>query len=299
MQLSNFISNELILTNAEAKNFEEGKNLLVDLFTSHTEHQRTAITAALAAREQLGSTIIAPGLAFPHIRESFLNDFYVVIGCFPQGLLAEGQSEPVKLIVFYLVPEGKSNLYLRVMAALTRLIAKPGGMDKILTQKSPSTLLEYIKANDEQVGDIVTARDIMNTEFSCLDRDATLREAADKFVSDNVANICVTDNSGNFLGTVTTGRLLKVGIPDYLLMMDNLSFLKTFEPFQDLLKKEQSMSVKEILKTDTPAFQPNTPMIQVAGKLVEGHNEFGVVLEGKKLLGTITKLDFIHKVVRV
>ena len=299
MKLSNFISNQFVLTSASAKTLEGGKNQLVELFTKHTEYNATDIIDAMTARENLGSTIIAPGIAFPHIRESFLKDFYVIIGCFPEGLPAKDQTEPVKLVVFYLVPEGKSNLYLRVMAAVTRLLAKPNGIEEIVQQKSNNSLIDYIKENDIQVGEIVTARDIMNTDYTFLESKSTLREAADMFVSTNTADICVTDDNGNFLGTVTTGRLLKVGIPDYLLMMDNLSFLKTFEPFQDLLKNEQSMSVMDVLKTDTPAFQPDTPMIQVAGKLVDGHNEFGVVLEGKKLVGTITKLDFIHKVVRV
>ncbi len=299
MKLSDFISDELIITNAKADSFENGKELLVDLFCKNTNHDPAQIREALIARESLGSTIIAPGIAFPHIREPFLKDFYVVIGCFPDGLTNDQSEIPVNLVILYLVPEGKSNLYLRVMAALTKLIAKPGGVDLFLQQNNTGALLNHIKNNDVQVGDIVTARDIMNTDFTAIPAETTLREAANIFVSQNITDICVTDSDGNFLGTVTTGKLLKVGIPDYLLMMDNLSFLKTFEPFQDLLKNEQSMSVMEILNKETPAFPPETPMIQVAGKLVDGHTEFGVVLDGKKLLGTITRLDFIHKVVRV
>ena len=299
MKLSDFISTEFILTGASAKTLEAGKSQLVELITSHTGYSSSEIIDAMTARENLGTTIIAPGISFPHIREGFLKDFYVVIGCYPNGLVTRDDEEPVKLIVLYLVPEGKSNLYLRVMAAITRLIAKPEGLLSLVSQASPASMLGYIRENDVQVGDIVTARDIMNKQYLSLRPEATLRDAANVFVSENITDICVTDEDGNFKGTVTTGRLLKVGIPDYLLMMDNLSFLKTFEPFQDLLKNEQSISVMDILKKDTPAFQPDTPMIQVAGKLVDSHNEFGVVLEGGKLLGTITKLDFVHKVVRV
>ena len=299
MKLSDFISTEFILTGAGAKTLEAGKNQLVELITSHTGYSSSEIIDAMTARESLGTTIIAPGIAFPHIREAFLKDFYVVIGCYPEGLVTKEEGDPIKLIIFYLVPEGKSNLYLRVMAALTRLIAKPDGLQRLVEQVSPAALLEYIRQNDIQVGDIVTARDIMNKQFLVLRPETTLREAANMFVSENITDICVIDEDGNFKGTVNTGRLLKVGIPDYLLMLDNLSFLKTFEPFQDLLKNEQSMSVMDILKKDTPAFKPDTPMIQVAGKLVDTHNEFGVVLADGKLLGTITQLDFIHKVVRV
>ena len=299
MKLSDFIDSGFVIVDAGAKTFDGGKNQLVELFAKNTSYDATAVIDAMAAREALGSTIIAPGIAFPHIREPFLKDFYVVIGCFPEGIEVEGQSEPIRLIVFFLVPEGKSNLYLRVMAAITKVLAKPEGISRFVEHETKNSFIEYIKNNDMPVGDIVTARDIMNTDFPCLKSTATLREAANEFVSNNIADVCVVDDEGNFLGTVTTGRLLKVGIPDYLLMLDNLNFLKTFEPFEDLLKNEQSMQVKEILKTDVPAFNPDTPMIQVAGKLVDGHSEFGVILDGKRLVGTVTKLDFVHKVVRV
>lgn len=299
MKLSDFIDSNFIIVDASAKTLEGGKNQLVELFARNTGYDATAVIDAMTSRENLGSTIIAPGISFPHIREPFLKDFYITIGCFPEGIEVEGQPLPVRLIVFFLVPDGKSNLYLRVMAAVTKLLAQPDGISKFVEHETKNSFIEYIKNNDMPVGDIVTARDIMNTDFSCLRETDTLRDVANEFVSKNITDVCITDEEGNFLGIVTTGRLLKVGIPDYLLMMDNLSFLKTFEPFEELLKNEQNMYVKDFLKKDVPAFTPDTPMIQVAGKLVDGNNELGVILEGKKLIGTVTKLDFVHKVVRV
>ena len=77
MKLSDFISTEFILTGAGAKTLEAGKNQLVELITSHTGYSSSEIIDAMTARESLGTTIIAPGIAFPHIREAFLKDFYV------------------------------------------------------------------------------------------------------------------------------------------------------------------------------------------------------------------------------
>lgn len=299
MRLSNFIDEDNILCAASAGSMEEARLRLLELYAKNTGKAYEPVLEALHARDKLGSTVIAPGIAIPHIRESFLEDFYVLLGLFPQGVHTPESPAPVKLICLFLVPSGKSNLYLRVLAAFSRFLASSAGADVLADVKTPEDFRKIVRENDQQVGEVATAADIMQTDHVILPDTATLREAADMMVTHRVTDIPVVNAAGEFLGLVTTGRLLKVGIPDYLLMMDNLNFLKSFEPFQDLLKQEQTMKVTEVMKTEVPKFTPSTPMIQVAGKLVESHVEFGVILEGKKFIGTISRFDFIHKVVRV
>lgn len=299
MNLLDFINTDYVFCNSKAETTEEAREFLAKSFAKKSGIDAKSIIDALIEREKLSSTVIAPGLAFPHVRENFLDDFYVIIGCFPEGVKAPGEDEPVKLIICYLVPEGKSNLYLRVMSGMVKLLANPENQTQIINMQDTNEVYRFISDNNITIGEIVTAADLMETDFVSLPEDATLREAADMMVEHKITDVPIVDKNGNFLGSVTTGRLLKVGIPEYLLMMDNLNFLKTFEPFQDLLKNEQSMHVKEVMKNDVLSFAADTPMIQVAGKLVDSHVELGVVLEGKKLVGTITRYDFIHKVVRV
>lgn len=298
MHLSNFLNAEHVICGKQPKNLEEARELMLELYSTSTQQDPQLVKEALIEREKLGSTIIAPGIAIPHIRESFLKDFYVFVGLYPDGVEAPAGQDPIRLSVTFLVPEGKSNLYLRVLSGFSKLMAA-NPLEKLANIKSGEEFLELVKSTDIQVGEIVTAENLMDRDFIALPESATLREAADKMVENRITDIPIINASGDFVGLVTTGRLLKVGIPDYLLMMDNLSFLKSFEPFQDLLKQEQTMKVTEVMKKEVPSFAVNTPMIQVAGKLIEKHVELGVVLDGKKLVGTISRFDFLHKVVRV
>ena len=300
MNLSHLLSSENVLCNAAAASFDEAMKMMVDFYAATTGAPGAPLLTALQERQKLGSFVVAPGIAFPHAREVFFDDFYVFIGLFPQGI-PMGDQEPVRVIVMYCVPEGKSNLYLRTMSATARLLSKPGALDGIVRQSSGRGVIDYVATHNETVGEVVTARDLMERDFPVLTVDASLDDAIKMMVSKQTCDIPVVDNLENmkYMGLITTGRLLKVGIPDYLMMIDNLNFLKTFEPFQDLLRHAQSTKVTRIIRRDAPHFEVSTPMFQVAVKLVESHVEFGVVVENGRLVGTITRFDFVHKVVGV
>ena len=300
MNLSHLLSSENVLCNASAASFEEAMRKMVDFYAATTGNPGATVLTALQERQKLGSFVVAPGIAFPHAREVFFDDFYVFIGLFPNGVPMADQA-PVRLVVMYCVPEGKSNLYLRTMSAMARLLSKPGALDGMAGQSSGDGVIDYVAAHNEAVGEVVTARDLMETDFPVLTVDASLDDAIKMMVAKQTCDIPVVDNLQDmkYLGLITTGRLLKVGIPDYLMMMDNLNFLKTFEPFQDLLRNAQSTKVTCIIRRDAPHFEVTTPMFQVAVKLVESHVEFGVVVENGRLVGTITRFDFVHKVVGV
>lgn len=302
MKLSHLLDHNCILCNAQATTLDEAQKLLIDLYTRVTGKSGEPVKQALAERyASIGDMVLAPGIAFPHIREDFLDKFNIFIGLFPNGVsLGEGRA-PLKIIVFYCVPSGKSNLYLRCLAAMSRLLSNSMAITELTMQGDSGAVINYVAQHDEVVNEFVSARDLMRTDFPFVSYMATLRETIRLMIMSKVCDIPVVDDPENmrYMGLVTTGRLLKVGIPDYLLMMDNLNFLQDFEPFQDLLRNEQSMLVENILKHNAPIFEATTPMFQVAIRLVETHTEFGVVLERGRLIGTISRFDFIHKVVRV
>lgn len=299
MKLVSLIQENRVLVKGRAATYAEAKERILGLLADDTGIDTPPLLQALAEREALGTTIIAPGIGVPHARTPLVSDFHLLIGCFPEGVNVPGQPDPVRLIILFLMPECKSNLYLRALSAFVRILSNPAQLDALVQAEDPDALIEIISAGGVLVKDVVTASDIMSKEPPHLILTDTLRDAADMMIKHRRPLLPVVDDAGVYVGAVRADTLLKVGLPDYLLQMDSVGFLTSFEPFQDLLKSEQKMTVREIMSADIPVFQEHTPMIIVAGTLVRNAVHEGVVLREKKLVGLISTLDFVHKVVRV
>lgn len=299
MKLASLIQENKILVKGHATTYAGAKEQLLQRLGDDTGIDPRPLLDALAEREALGTTVVAPGIGVPHARIPLVNDFHLLIGCFPDGIDVPGQSEPVRLVLLFLMPECKSNLYLRALSAFVRILSVPGQLDALVQAPDAESFLRIVFQSGVMVKDVVTASDIMSREPPRLAPADTLRDAADMMIKHRRPLLPVVDESGTYLGAVRADALLKVGLPDYLLQMDSVGFLTSFEPFQDLLKAEQKMTVREIMRQDVPVFQDHTPMIIVAGTLVRQQIHEGIVLRGKTLVGLISTLDFVHKVVRV
>jgi PTS system nitrogen regulatory IIA component len=298
MKLASLIEQRRVLCGAQASDYSEAKKALLRLLEENEGIKPEPLLAALAEREQLASTIVAPGVAFPHARVGDLTDFHLLVATFPQGFSAPGADEPVRFVVMFLMPEGASNLYLKSMSAMAQVLAQPGALEKIVAAKDENELIEFFAATGVTVKDVVTAQDVMDKNPPFVNPWSTLREVADLMVKSHSSCLPVVNDKNEYLGMVDAADLLKVGLPDYLLSMGSVAFLSNFEPFGDLLKQEQSLTVESLIREDGIIFMTHTPMIVVASKLVREGCRSAPVLEEKKLAGIISTLDFVHKVVR-
>lgn len=299
MKLASLLQERLLLCGADAADYSDARKQLLEQLTDAAEVSADLILEALSEREGLASTVVAPGIAFPHARTEHVEDFYILIGTFPGGFAVPGEDAPVRLVVMYLMSEGTSNLYLRCVSSMAKFLGGPDNLERLIAAEDPGEMVEVIEEAGLLVKETVTAQDVMKSEPVTCNRSNTLREMADLLVKTHSQHVPVVDDEGVFIGMVTANRLLRVGLPDYLLQMDNVDFLRNFEPFQDLLKREQSMTVNEIMDPDAPRFLAHTPMIIVASRLVRDNLACAAVIdEQKKLVGLVSGLEFVHKVVR-
>jgi CBS domain-containing protein len=81
-----------------------------------------------------------------------------------------------------------------------------------------------------------------------------------------IAGLPVVDQNLNYLGEVNILDLLKVGIPDYLMMLDNLNFLMSFEPLEKLFENENEIKVSEIMSRDEIYLRPEASIIEAVLK---------------------------------
>ena len=106
----------------------------------------TAAIKAVLAREELGSTIIAPGLAVPHARVDGITRIEAAIGICPSGVHdPHGRGEPIRVYVLFLGPIDNMKEHLFFLASVSTLFQKKGFIDKVCKLASPQGVLHAIR----------------------------------------------------------------------------------------------------------------------------------------------------------
>ena len=101
------------------------------------------------------------------------------------------------------------------------------------------------------------------------------------------------------LGVIDAPAILKRAVPEYILMMDNLNFLTSFEPFEKFLNEEEDLKVEDLMREPKAVIKPGTPLIQISVTLIKDDavNLF-VVNDENKLVGVISIRELIKNVLR-
>jgi len=247
------------------------------------------MTRGAMDREDDISIAYEAGFCFPHIRRPFLKDLHIGIGILPQPVkIKDNDKDPARVIIFSLISPETSDAYLMTLAAFTRYLAKAENLAKFADSGNPAALLELLHREDVRVKDILTAEDIMARDFRTLKMDDPIGKALDIFSSSHRTRLPVLDAENRLVGVIDAGNIITRSIPEYLMMMDNLNFLTSFEPFSKLLEEETRISVSELMEKPKAVIRPDTPLIQLTVNLVK--NSFPVLFvtdEEQHLLGDI------------
>lgn len=101
---------------------------------------------ALMNRESIVSTGIGMGVAIPHAKLPFFNDFFIAIGILTKGVDWNSLDQaPVRLVIMIGGPDDKQTEYLQILSTLTIALKDEEIRKKILTLKSPKAIIELFQ----------------------------------------------------------------------------------------------------------------------------------------------------------
>lgn len=123
--ISRFSAEELMIAKLSATTPEEAiaelaKAMSDNKFISNPE----ALVAAAMDREQILSTAMGDGLAFPHVRGVEGGGLTLALGISEQGIKWDGEGAIVNVVVFSVIPVAVSAFYLRLVANLCESFKK-------------------------------------------------------------------------------------------------------------------------------------------------------------------------------
>jgi len=106
----------------------------------------------LKAREETMSTGIGGGIGLPHALSAETQDpALLLVRCSEPVDFESLDALPVQVIVALVVPEGKADLHLQMLASLARLCQYPGFLRTVQDAKDPKALFDSIKQLEETI----------------------------------------------------------------------------------------------------------------------------------------------------
>ncbi len=247
-------------------------------------------------RDREATTAYPTGIAIPHIRMDGFDDTVMAMTFLQNPLDYEGTK--VSWVVLIITDKSSSKLYLNMVAALLG-VSRDQALSASLTSLQDShAVIHRLKQLDIEVKKDLTIADIMVQNPVSVGPDTLLRGLSDIMSERDISSVPVTDADGKYLGEVNIINFLKVGVPNYLMMIDNLNFLLSFEPLEHLFEKLDEVSVKEIMIRDEKTLGPHASIIEAVSEMIKHNKRSLAVLDNGRLVGVVTAMDIFRKVIQ-
>ena len=301
MKLASILNPDLIFTGLKGSSREE---IYTDMAQRASEIVNFSATAQQLCTQMIDrETVVGipyEGMAIPHLRLSELKDLYVAVGILAEPvMLKESDLKPTQVVIMSFISDCTSDVYLKALAAFTKYFMDPTHLENTAKSATPESFIQMLIADNVSLKKNITAEDVMKKEFASLKPEDHLNDAVDLFVTKRVEVIPVVDEPGKLLGVMSATKLVRDFMPDYIMMMDNLDFLNSFEPFEKIFQQEETRFVKDHMRAPILVVKPDTPLIQFTVKLIRGDAHAAIVVDSdNKVLGVISIKSIMHKVLR-
>ena len=146
MKLSKFSEENLIIFDLKAKSKDEVMDELVELVnSSNMVTDKTTLLRDIRERENLVTTGIGYGVAFPHAKTKSAKGIVIAFGRSNKGIDFEAiDHKPVYLFFLIAAPEDAIGAHLNVMSRLSYLMKSEENRQKLMKATSPGEVLELI-----------------------------------------------------------------------------------------------------------------------------------------------------------
>jgi mannitol/fructose-specific phosphotransferase system IIA component (Ntr-type) len=106
----------------------------------------------LMDREELMTTGVRRGFAFPHAFDPRVQESFLTLGVVPEGLdYASLDGHPVQFIFLLLGPPGNQSVHLRILARVSRLTSQPDVFHLLSEATDPQALVEVVSDVEQQL----------------------------------------------------------------------------------------------------------------------------------------------------
>ena len=300
MRLAAMLDPALVNPELKAESKAGAISELMDLVVKkYPEIDRGGVLASIAEREEIETTSFGRSFAFPHARTDLVKDMHVAIGISKRGIKAQTpDGRPLHVVCLLLTPRNIAQLYLQTLSGLAQIARDDHSLAKLIAAPNPEELIRVIWETGMTIRKHLTVRDIMHRDVITVSPEDTLKDVANKLYRYKVSGMPVVDDDSKPVGMISERHLIKAALPDFESLIQNLSMSPDTEPFDDLLRREDEIKVKDIMTTRLYTTSEDTPIVEVAALMLFRNIRRIPVVQDGKLIGMILRRDIVSKVIR-
>ena len=301
MHLASLISEEKIVLGLKSRILTDAVKEILDRVESfHPDDSISLLLETVLRREEQASTAMERGVAIPHARVPGIREYNLLLGI-PETPLETKcyDGTPVELIWLILSNDKKYTLMLHTMSAISTFSKDETQLANLKGADSASSALKIISDSGAKVNKGLFARDLVRESLVKATPDMPLRELLDALFTNRVYEAPVCNEAGQIVGAVTSREIIEAAFPEYMLRIPNLGFLNEYAPFEEFFKREETLTVGEILHDKPFVVDASDPMIQVVLQMTQGRHRLAYVQEDGQFIGVIDRNDIISKILRV
>jgi mannitol/fructose-specific phosphotransferase system IIA component (Ntr-type)/CBS domain-containing protein len=300
MRLANLLDEDLIACDLKVINKQAAIRELLELVRKkYPEHDYDAIYQSVMDREEIENTSYGRGIAFPHARTDSVDEMYIAVGISKRGLEDKTpDNKTLHMVCLMLTPSNIAKLYLQTLSAFASFARAQGNLDRVVKAKSPGAVIDAIWESNVAVEKELTAKDLMRRDVVAVTPEDSLKRVANLMFRYRLSALAVVDDQGNLLGQITDKELIQAALPDFKSLISNLNYSMDVEAFEELLKKEDKIRVKQLFTTDQEVVTRETKIVEVAAMMLFKDLRRVFVVEDDKLVGILLRKDIVHMIIR-
>jgi CBS-domain-containing membrane protein len=144
---------------------------------------------------------------------------------------------------------------------------------------------------------MITAKDIMTKDVITVTDDTPIKILSELFIKHRVNGFPVLDEEGQLVGIITEKNLIErnknLHIPTVIALFDAVIYLESGKKFEEEVKRLNATQVKDIYTPNAVTVSPDTSFDEIASLMADKSIHSIPVVDGKKIVGIIGKLDII------
>ena len=302
-ELQKYIRADLILPDMDCKHKDEAISRLVQkVFEKNRSDALDGLSCQeilneVLERENISTTSIGNGLAFPHARLEKCSDLVVAIGICKNPLDFKSlDKKPCEMVCLMISPAHKPYIILQVMAAMTRVLSDRANFDKIKSMSSPGQIAEFLAQTAFTDTRTVFARDIMKPVQKYVTLEDPIEQVARTMHLNHYDVLPVVDENNVLSGQISCLNIFSYGIPDFFNQLQTASFVRYMDPFEKYFKLKKDLKVKDLYDLHTSPISQDATLLEIIFQMAAKNKAELFVVDDGKLVGLIDRFSIIDRI---